>query len=111
MAVTDNYLCARYKKLSGTSNNPNIILGVGIRRVYTSSIEIFVLGYGSPIKAKFNGEQISSDLISKRRTLKCDGVNVGQMRVYDLGSFGKDKSGIFKLQSADKEASTFVEIN
>ena len=108
-AVTDNYLCSRYKKLN--LHNEETILAVGIRRIYTASVEIYVLGFGKTITASFNGENISSDMIFKRRTIKCDDKIIGQTRIYDLSNFKADTSGLFKIQSADKEASTYVEVN
>ena len=108
-AVTDNYLCSRYKKLN--LHNEETILAVGIRRIYTASVEIYVLGFGKTITATFNGENISSDMIFKRRTIKCDDKIIGQTRIYDLSNFKADTSGLFKIQSADKEASTYVEVN
>src|SRR5574344_1068364 len=107
-AVTDNYLCSKYTKLRIKSEEK--VLAVGIRRVYTNSVETYVIGYGTPIKAWLNNIRIGSDLISKRRTLNCNGQRVGQIRVYDLSSFNID-TGLFLIRSADKEASTYIEIN
>ena len=107
-AVTDNYLCSKYTKLR--INSEEKVLAVGIRRVYTNSVETYVIGYGPPIKAWLNNIRIGSDLISKRRTLNCNGQRVGQIRVYDLSSFNID-TGLFLIRSADKEASTYIEIN
>ena len=50
-------------------------------------------------------------MIFKRRTIKCDDKIIGQTRIYDLSNFKADTSGLFKIQSADKEASTYVEVN
>ncbi|MGN0914748.1 MAG: hypothetical protein ACI4NE_00105 [Succinivibrio sp.] len=108
LAYTDNYLCARYSKI--IVRHQDKVIDVGIRRILNSSVEIYVLGFGTPIVARFNGRRISNDLINKRRTLQCSGEIVGQIREYDLSFFG-DHSGLFKIKSGKLEASTYIEIN
>ncbi|HJI58918.1 MAG TPA: hypothetical protein OIL84_02835 [Succinivibrionaceae bacterium] len=107
-AETDNYLCSRYNKLK--IKNVEKVLAVGIRRVYTSSVSVYVLGYGTPIKVSLNRIKLGSDEVSKRRVLKCCNEIVGQIRVYDLSNLGV-KVGEFVIESGDKKVSTYIEIN
>lgn len=107
-AETDNYLCSRYNKLK--IRNVEKVLAVGIRRVYTSSVSVYVLGYGTPIKVSINRIKLGSDEVSKRRVLKCGNEIVGQIRVYDLSKLGI-KVGEFVIESGDKKVSTYIEIN
>ena len=107
-ALEDHYLCARYNKLK--VKNEEKVLAVGIRKVYTDRVEVYVLGFGSPIKATLNGERVGMDLVSKRRTLRCGEETIGQMRIYDLNSFNVN-TGLFEIESGGKVASTYVEIN
>lgn len=107
-AETDNYLCSRYNKLK--VNNVEKVLAVGIRRVYTASVSVYVLGYGTPIKVSINRQKLGSDEVSKRRVLKCGNEIVGQIRIYDLSNLGI-KVGEFVIESGDKKVSTYIEIN
>ena len=107
-AETDNYLCSRYNKLK--VRNVEKVLAVGIRRVYTSSVSVYVLGYGTPIKVSINRIKLGTDEVSKRRVLKCGNEIVGQIRIYDLSKLGI-KVGEFVIESGDKKVSTYIEIN
>lgn len=107
-AETDNYLCSRYNKLK--VRNVEKVLAVGIRRVYTSSVSVYVLGYGTPIKVSINRIKLGTDEVSKRRVLKCGNEIVGQIRVYDLSKLGINV-GEFVIESGDKKVSTYIEIN
>ena len=67
-AETDNYLCSRYNKLK--IKNVEKVLAVGIRRVYTSSVSVYVLGYGTPIKVSLNRIKLGSDEVSKSSKMR-----------------------------------------
>ena len=83
---------------------------MGIRRVYTSSVSVYVLGYGTPITVSLNRNTLGSDEVATRRGLICGNELVGQIRVYDLSNLGV-KVGEFVIESGDKKVSTYIEIN
>lgn len=107
-AYTDNYLCAMYEKIR--IRNVDRVLAVGIRRVYQASIETYVLGFGTPIKTTIDAIKLTEENISKRRTLQCKGITIGHVRFYELSNLGL-KSGLFVIESGDKSASTYIEID
>jgi hypothetical protein len=107
-AYTDNYLCAMYEKIR--IRNVDRVLAVGIRRIYQASVETYVLGFGTPIKTTINDIKLTEDNISKRRTLQCRGVTIGHVRFYELSNLGL-KNGLFVIESGDKSASTYIEID
>ncbi|MGN1280791.1 MAG: hypothetical protein ACI4UM_02650 [Succinivibrio sp.] len=108
LADSDNYLCSKYRKLK--VSNVDKVLAVGINRIYTGSVETYVLGYGTPIKASISGIKLGMEHISKRRTLVCDNQRVGQIRIYNLSGLGIDV-GEFVIESGDKKVSTYIEID
>lgn len=105
---TNPYYCALYDKVK--IRDEQKVLAVGIKQVLNDSVEVYVLGFGSPIKASINDINIGQSHIKKRRTINCSGDHVGQVRTYDLSYLDLD-GGLFKLQSEDKVASTYIEIN
>ena len=107
-AYTDPYLCSKYYKLR--IRNVEKVLAVGIRKVNNSSIETYVLGFGTPIHATINGAKLTDAYISKRRTLQCDGETIGHVRIYELAGLGIE-TGEFIIKSGDKKASTYLEID
>ncbi len=107
-AYTDPYLCSKYYKLR--IRNVEKVLAVGIRKVNNTSIETYVLGFGTPIHATINGAKLTDAYISKRRTLQCDGETIGHVRIYDLAGLGIE-TGEFIIKSGDKKASTYLEID
>lgn len=106
--VSNPYYCALYDKVK--LRNEQKVVAVGIKQIYDSSVEVFVLGFGTPIKATFKDISIGQKHILKRRTITCDGEHVGQIRIYDL-SFLRLNGGLFTIKSGDKSASTYIEIN
>jgi len=86
------------------------VLAVGIRQVNNTSIETYVLGFGTPIKATINGAKLTDAYISRRRTLQCKGITIGHVRIYEFSGLGI-KTGEFIIQSGDKKASTYIEID
>ena len=107
-AYTDPYLCSKYYKLR--IRNVEKVLAVGIRKVNNTSIETYVLGFGTPIHATINGAKLTDAYISKRRTLQCEGETIGHLRIYELAGLGI-KTGEFIIKSGDKKASTYLEID
>jgi hypothetical protein len=107
-AYTDPYLCSKYYKLR--IRNVEKVLAVGIRKVNNTSIETYVLGFGTPIHATINGAKLTDAYISKRRTLQCDGETIGHVRIYELAGLGIE-TGEFIIKSGDKKASTYLEID
>ncbi len=107
-AYTDPYLCSKYYKLR--IKNVEKVLAVGIRKVNNTSIETYVLGFGTPIHATINGAKLTDAYISKRRTLQCDGETIGHVRIYELAGLGIE-TGEFIIKSGDKKASTYLEID
>ena len=107
-AYTDPYLCSKYYKLR--IRNVEKVLAVGIRKVNNTSIETYVLGFGTPIRATINGAKLTDAYISKRRTLQCDGETIGHVRIYELAGLGIE-TGEFIIKSGDKKASTYLEID
>ncbi|MGN0893930.1 MAG: hypothetical protein ACI4ND_02895 [Succinivibrio sp.] len=107
-ADSDNYLCSKYRKLK--VSNVDKVLAVGINRIYTDSVETYVLGYGTPIRVSISGLKLGMEHIIKRRTLVCDDEKVGQIRTYKLSGLGM-RVGEFVLQSGDKKVSTYIEID
>ena len=105
-AFTDNYLCNLNDKLKTKSDEK--ILDVGIRKVFSDKVEIYIIGFGAPVKAKFNGVPLDSDRILKRRTIKCSSGNIGQIRIYDLRNL--DEVGYFAIESSTKSAGTYIEV-
>ena len=107
-AYTDPYLCSKYYKLR--IRNVEKVLAVGIRKVNNTSVETYVLGFGTPIHATINGAKLTDAYISKRRTLQCSGVTIGHVRIYEMAGLGI-KTGEFVITSGDKRASTYLEID
>ena len=107
-AYTDPYLCSKYYKLR--IRNVEKVLAVGIRKVNNTSIETYVLGFGTPIHVTINGAKLTDAYISKRRTLQCDGETIGHVRIYELAGLGIE-TGEFIIKSGDKKASTYLEID
>ncbi len=107
-AYTDPYLCAKYNKLR--LRNVEKVLAVGIRKVNNTSVETYVLGFGTPISASINGASLTDAYISKRRTIKCNDAVIGHVRIYELSGLGID-TGEFIIKSGDKKASTYLEID
>ena len=107
-AYTDPYLCSKYYKLR--IRNVEKVLAVGIRKVNNTSIETYVLGFGTPIHAAINGAKLTDAYISKRRTLQCNGETIGHVRIYELAGLGIE-TGEFIIKSGDKKASTYLEID
>ncbi|WP_143098562.1 hypothetical protein [Succinivibrio dextrinosolvens] len=107
-AYTDPYLCSKYYKLR--IKNVEKVLAVGIRKVNNTSVETYVLGFGTPIHATINGAKLTDAYISKRRTLQCSGETIGHVRIYELAGLGI-KTGEFIIKSGDKKASTYLEID
>ena len=107
-AYTDPYLCSKYYKLR--IKNVEKVLAVGIRKVNNTSIETYVLGFGTPIHATINGAKLTDAYISKRRTLQCNGETIGHVRIYELAGLGIE-TGEFIIKSGDKKASTYLEID
>lgn len=107
-AYTDPYLCSKYYKLR--IKNVEKVLAVGIRKVNNTSVETYVLGFGTPIHATINGAKLTDAYISKRRTLQCNGETIGHVRIYELAGLGI-KTGEFIIKSGDKKASTYLEID
>ena len=105
-AFTDNYLCNLNDKLKNKSSEK--ILDVGIRKVFSDKVEIYIIGFGAPVKAKFNGIPLESDRILKRRTIKCSNGNIGQIRIYDLRNI--EEVGYFSIESSTKSAGTYIEV-
>mgnify|MGYP006974346002 FL=1 len=83
-------------------------MDVGIRKVFSDKVEIYIIGFGAPVKAKFNGVPLDSDRILKRRTIKCSSGNIGQIRIYDLRNL--DEVGYFAIESSTKSAGTYIEV-
>ncbi len=108
IAYTDPYLCSKYYKLR--IRNVEKVLAVGIRKVNNTSVETYVLGFGTPIHATINGAKLTDAYISKRRTLQCSGVTIGHVRIYELAGLGIE-TGEFVITSGDKRASTYLEID
>jgi hypothetical protein len=107
-AYTDPYLCSKYYKLR--IKNVEKVLAVGIRKVNNTSVETYVLGFGTPIHATINGAKLTDAYISKRRTLQCSGETIGHVRIYELAGLGIE-TGEFIIKSGDKKASTYLEID
>lgn len=107
-AYTDPYLCSKYYKLR--IKNVEKVLAVGIRKVNNTSVETYVLGFGTPIHATINGAKLTDAYISKRRTLQCSGETIGHVRIYELSGLGIE-TGEFIIKSGDKKASTYLEID
>lgn len=107
-AYTDPYLCSKYYKLR--IRNVEKVLAVGISKVNNTSVETYVLGFGTPIHATINGAKLTDAYISKRRTLQCSGETIGHVRIYELAGLGID-TGEFIIKSGDKKASTYLEID
>lgn len=62
-AYTDPYLCSKYYKLR--IRNVEKVLAVGISKVNNTSVETYVLGFGTPIHATINGAKLTDAYISK----------------------------------------------
>ena len=105
-AFTDNYLCNLYDKLKNKTTDK--IMDVGIRKVFSDKVEIYIIGFGAPVKAKFNGIPLESERILKRRTIKCSDGNIGQIRIYNLKDL--DEVGFFSIESSSKSAGTYIEV-
>ncbi len=107
-AYTDPYLCAKYDK--SRLRNVEKVLAVGILKVNDTSVETYVLGFGTPVKASLNRIALTDKNILKRRALQCKGVTVGHMRIYSLEGLGVE-TGEFVIKSGNKRAATFIEID